>query len=42
MAIRRGERMEAQGLLKQAEALGGGDERFDSYVPRIRDEIRPQ
>ncbi|MCB1221821.1 MAG: tetratricopeptide repeat protein [Planctomycetales bacterium] len=42
VAIRRGERMEAQGLLKQAEALGGGDERFDSYVPRIRDEIRPQ
>ncbi|MEZ5338002.1 MAG: tetratricopeptide repeat protein [bacterium] len=42
VAIRRGERMQAQSLLTQAEALGGGDERFDSYLPRIRDEIRPQ
>lgn len=40
VAIRRGDRLLARELLKQAEALGGGDARFDSFVPRIRTEIQ--
>ena len=41
VAIRRGERLEAQGLLKQAEALGKDDPSFLSYLPNVRSEIKP-
>ena len=41
VAIRRGDRLAARDLLRQAESLGGGDARFDSFVPRIRLEIQP-
>jgi tetratricopeptide (TPR) repeat protein len=40
VAIRRGDRLLARDLLKQADALGGGDARFDSYVPKVRTEIQ--